>query len=180
MPQPVRGPLPEHPFGFASRPVRLWRIEVDQPVSVTVCMDGVTIQALGFHAGRSAPPVLLASPSARIDPLAFDLDAVQAGIASPTAVLSRKICPRKAMERRRSAHGGRPFSSIDLSPEKRDGALVNRSSVPRLNSSEIGFTRLITGAGPPAVATQEVGRGGERVASVVESSARAVPQHIPR
>jgi hypothetical protein len=48
-------------------------------------------------------------------------------------------------------------------PKKRDGPLIDRSSIPCLDSSKIGFAGLVSYARAPAMALEEVCRRGQRV-----------------
>ena len=51
---------------------------------------------------------------------------------------------------------------------KRDGALIDRSSIPLLNSSKIGFAGLVSCASAPAMGLQEIRCRVQRVGRDVE------------
>src|SRR5262249_42047133 len=70
----------------------------------------------------------------------------------------------------------RSLSSVNLSTNKRNSALIDRSSVPCLNRSELGFAGLVSRARAPAVGPEEICRRGQRVGRSVETSAGAVVQ----
>src|SRR5262249_46182397 len=54
------------------------------------------------------------------------------------------------------------LSSVNLSANKRNGALIDRSSIPCLDSSEIGFAGLVSRARAPAMRPEEICRRGAR------------------
>ena len=68
----------------------------------------------------------------------------------------------------------RCLSSVNLLANKRDGPLIDRSSIPCLDSSEIGFAGLVSRARLPAMGPEEICRRGQRVGRGVEISAGAV------
>src|SRR2546425_462895 len=53
------------------------------------------------------------------------------------------------------------LSSVNLLANKRDGPLIDRSSIPGLDSSEIGFAGLVSRARAPAVCPEEICRRGQ-------------------
>src|SRR6266702_7260903 len=71
-----------------------------------------------------------------------------------------------------------PLLSIDLLANKRDGALIDRSSIPCLDGCKIGFAGLVSCARAPAVALEEICRRGQRASRRVEASAGAVAQDV--
>src|SRR5215213_9164787 len=71
---------------------------------------------------------------------------------------------------------GPTLSSINLLADQRDGPLIDRSSIPCLDCSEVGFAGLMACARVPAMGPEEIRRRGQRVGRVVEISARAVVQ----
>src|SRR4029077_17720470 len=77
-----------------------------------------------------------------------------------------------ASARRRSA-----LAAVDLAAHEGDGALIDRSGVPRLDGRKIGLAGLISRAGAPAMRPQKVRRRGERVGSDVEI-AGAIGQNV--
>ena len=52
----------------------------------------------------------------------------------------------------------RALSAIDLTTHKSDGSLIDGSGIPCLNSREVGFSRLVSRAGAPAVGLEEIRR----------------------
>ena len=52
---------------------------------------------------------------------------------------------------------------VDLLADDRDGLLVDTGRVPRLDGPEIGLSRLVATAAFPAIGTQVVGRGRQRI-----------------
>jgi hypothetical protein len=55
-----------------------------------------------------------------------------------------------------------------LTAHKRDGALIHLSSIPCLDGCEIGFARLVSRTGTPAVGSEEIRRRAKRVSGDVE------------
>src|SRR5262245_51829344 len=53
---------------------------------------------------------------------------------------------------------GLALSSVNLSTNKRYGALINRSRIPCLDGREIGFPRLVSRTGAPAMSLKEICR----------------------
>src|SRR6476661_5475865 len=67
-------------------------------------------------------------------------------------------------------------AAIDLTAHDRNRLLVDLCGVPGLDGSEVGFARLIAGAGAPAVRFQEVRGRRKRAGSALEI-ADAIFQH---
>src|SRR5215207_9555953 len=68
------------------------------------------------------------------------------------------------------------LSSVNLSGNMRDSPLVNRRSIPSLDSAEIGFARLVSPTSAPAMSPEEISRGSQGVGGVIEIAAGAVVQ----
>src|SRR6266849_1512478 len=66
------------------------------------------------------------------------------------------------------------LSAIDLLANNRDGPLIDRSSIPCVDSCKIGFAGLVSCARAPAMALEEICRRGQRAGRGVETSAGAV------
>ena len=71
---------------------------------------------------------------------------------------------------------GRALSSVNLSGNMRDSPLINRRSIPSLDSAEIGFARLVSPTSAPAMSPEEISRGSQGVGGVIEIAAGAVVQ----
>src|SRR5580692_8654696 len=68
-------------------------------------------------------------------------------------------------------------SAVDLAAHDGDGLLVDLRGVPGLDGGEVGFARLVSGAGAPAVGLQKIRRRVQRVGGDVEV-AGAVGQDV--
>src|SRR5712691_7265692 len=68
----------------------------------------------------------------------------------------------------------RALSSVNLLANMRDGLLIDRSSIPCLDSSEIRFAGLVSRARAPAMTLEEICRRGQCVGRGVEISAGTV------
>jgi hypothetical protein len=66
------------------------------------------------------------------------------------------------------------LSSVNPLANKRDCPLIDRSSIPCLDSYEIGFAGLVSRGCAPAMGPEEICRRGPRVGRGVEISAGAV------
>src|SRR5215469_13732731 len=64
--------------------------------------------------------------------------------------------------------------SVNLTANKRDGPLINWSSIPCLDSSEIGFPRLVSRTRAPAMGLEEICRRVQRIGRNVEISSAVV------
>src|SRR6266540_7354244 len=95
---------------------------------------------------------------------------------SEVAAMYHELRKRGTSDAAPSAPRRRALWSVNLLANKRDGPLINRSSIPCLDSCEIGFPRLVSRAPSPAMAPEEIRRRGQRVGSGVEISAGAVVQ----
>ncbi len=63
-----------------------------------------------------------------------------------------------------------PLSSIDLLANKGDGPLIDRGSIPCLDSCKIGFAGLVSCARAPAMALEEICRRVQRAGRGIETS----------
>src|SRR6516165_7396302 len=73
-----------------------------------------------------------------------------------------------------SALRGPALSSINLSANKCYGALITRSRIPCLDGRELGFPRLVSCTGAPAMSLKEICCGGQCIGRDVQISGAVV------
>src|SRR5215207_2739969 len=69
---------------------------------------------------------------------------------------------------------------VDLLADDGDRALVDGGGIPGLDGAEIRLARLVSAAGAPAMALEEIRRRHQRRARIVEAAAGAVVQNALR
>ena len=63
---------------------------------------------------------------------------------------------------------------VNLLANNRDSPLIDRSSIPCLDNSEIGFAGLVPRTRAPAMGSEEICRRGQRAGRGVETAAGAI------
>jgi hypothetical protein len=60
------------------------------------------------------------------------------------------------------------LATVDLAAHERDGALIDAGGIPRLDSREVGLSRLVSSARAPAMRLQKIRGRGQRIGRDLE------------